>query len=257
MSNDSFKELKNKDTSQLVRDILARGTKKPTHARTDDFLIQALRFLRQKDDATSLKECGRGNYCGYTYCSGCRKRQSLALLKKFKTHIYKEGYGENKTREQLRWITILHDLVPLNVDDVKQSVSTARKDFKSIKRMYSDTWGQGAFEFELISMKLLNEYIPDDGSESRKRQVLRSMCYGNTVLDSIDDSINERVLVHTHFLMDCKNHSWLSIEKSLKMKWSKPYQVRIDRLHDSGKTDLETSLVKMSSYPFKNRSQFK
>ena len=78
---------------------------------------------------------------------------------------------KNACRERLRFITILHRLIPAD----KHQVAEVQKYVRQAYRNFSTKWGcwyQGAFEYELVDLMKVSNFVADVGSQSRKKNVL-------------------------------------------------------------------------------------
>lgn len=258
-------ELKNNSAAQFekVRWAMSEFDRKATHSRTDAFVQKSLRSARKFKDADKLKECRRGAYCGNIYCGGCRDRMASKLLGRVRAHLVAQRMGEDACRERLRWITVLHALERAEIADIKEATKKARADYVQLNRKFKSSWAQGAFEYELVDMENVRSRVGKNASGNRKKHTLEKLGDYEASLDNLDFSWrwkdkagNQRadyVLVHTHFLMDCGSEDWATIEKDMRRRWWRDYQVRIDGLTDFNVRSLDDSLWKMSSYCFKNR----
>ncbi len=237
--------------------------KKETHSRIDAFVQKALRKSRKFRDAEKLKECRRGAYCGSIYCAECRNRMASKLHRRVRLHISTQKMDEDACRDRLRWVTVLHSLECADVANIKQATKRARADYVQLNRRFLSSWAQGAFEFELVDMEKVNSRVSKNSSGTRKKNTLKKLGGYAPSLETMDwswiwqdktgNKRSDYILVHTHFLMDCGKEDWRDIEKYMRRRWYKDYQVRIDGLTDFNVRSLDDSLWKMSSYCFKNR----
>jgi len=263
MSESPFEILKRTRNESFKRILWHLGEldKKETNSRIDAFVQKSLRKSRKFRDAEKLKECRRGAYCGSIYCAECRNRMALKLLRRVRLHISTQKMDEVACRERLRWVTVLHSLEHADVEKVKEATKRARADYVQLNRKFSSSWAQGAFEYELVDMVKVSSRVNKNSSGSRKKNTLKTLGGDNTTLDKSDWSWTDKsgnrradyILVHTHFLMDCGDEDWTEIEKDMRRRWDKKYQVRVDGLTNFSTRSLDDSLWKMSSYCFKNR----
>ena len=261
----TFDELKSTSDEQLekLRWLMSAEERKATHARVDAFVTKALRRAGNHKDVKRLEECRRGAYCGNIYCGGCRDRMAAKLLGRVRAHLVSHDMGEDACRERLRWVTILHSLEKAEIGAVRKATKRARADYTQLNRKFAGSWGQGAFEYELVDMAKVSSRVGKNASGVRKKDTLERLGGYEASLDSlgwswrwVDEAGNERtdyVLVHTHFLMDCGEEDWNAIDKNMRKRWYGDYQVRIDGLTDYSVRSLDESLWKMTSYCFKNR----
>jgi hypothetical protein len=275
MSN-SFKEMKenSEKRSKRIRAAALDEERKRGKGRDDFFVRGSLREAGNFAAVSRLDGCGRGSYCGYTYCSVCRKRLAGALEKRIQTHRRDYQPTDADVLSRFRWVTILHSLEICDVDDLKAATKKARREFNNFKRKYKATWVQGVFEYELVDMLKVKNLITDDGEQSRKRTVLLDMLvddydyrksrfeFGDGISYQDDNGLknNDYILFHSHFMMDAgkyaDDNSWDKIKTDLKKRWKGNYRVEADRLYDMKRQSLDRTFEKTSSYSFKNRLKF-
>lgn len=241
-------------------------TKKTDRTRTDYFVRQSLRAHRQHGDANKLKNCRRGSYCGFVYCSTCRGRHGDKLLARFRGRIQGEGLNEDEVRDRFRWCTFLHAVVPADPTWMNEAIRNARTFYNAMSAKFDGSWAQGAFECELVDLVRVNNQRSSDAGQERKREVVLKMsgrASGDLFVDEDftweDADGNKRsdwVLVHTHFLMDAGNHEIDAIKAYLKPKFPLDRQAIMERIWGPDVCSLDASLQKLASYPFKNRSSY-
>jgi hypothetical protein len=280
----SFNEIKeNSDQrSKRIRAAALDEERKKAKGGDDKFIIKALRKSRNFAAAERLESCGRGSYCGFVYCSVCRKRHAGKLLKRIQTHRQDYQLTDADVLERFRWVTILHSLEICDVDDLKAATKKARQEFNNFKRKWNATWVQGVMEYELVDMMKVKNLTTDDGEQSRKRTVLLDMLEddydyrksrfrfsdGITYESDIGLKRTDYILVHSHFLMDAGKYanekSWDAIKRDLKKRWQGNWHVLAKRLYKrKGQNEnkevtysVDNTFEKTSSYSFKNRLKF-
>jgi hypothetical protein len=214
-------------------------------------LLIALNETAEEDGlafAYKVKNCGLGRLCSSVYCTKCRTRAVRQFDKRISKHIKSRfGNDEDKAHEQIRYATVLCDLVDLNKVEVKRAVANARKDLKALRRKFPEIWMQGTFEFELMDMK----YLVESGA-STKKGTLAAM--KDTEIQKCR-SLGQQVLVHFHVLMDLNEVCEKEFKKWVQNRWScHPRQTRIQR-RISGQS-LKDMSDNISKYGFKNRNQY-
>ena len=259
---DDLRESKDAVFEKMLWDA-NEDTKKNGKARTDYFVRQSLRLHRKHSDANKLKNCKRGSYCGFIYCSTCRDRQSNKLLTRFRGRIQGEGLDEDQVRDRFRWCTFLHALVPASQREVYQAIKNARAFYNAMSTKFDGSWAQGAFELELVDLVKVSNQRADDQSQERKRSLvlaLSGLASSNLFEEPdflwVDEKGHRRtdwVLVHTHFLMDAGDHEIDAIKAYLKPRFPLDRQAIMERIWAPDVRSLDASLNKMASYPFKNR----
>ena len=281
----SFKDLRENSDQRSKRIRAAADAVSLAHqsARDDHFVAGALRKSGNIAAAKRLESCGRGSYCGYVYCSVCRKRHAGKLLKRVQTHRQNYQLTDADVLERFRWVTILHSLEICDLDDLKSATKKARQEFNNFKRKWNATWVQGVVEYELVDVLKMKNMIAEKGKGSRKRNVLLDMLkddydyrkdrfrFSDGITYEDDDGLKrtDYILVHSHFFMDAGKYAdeqtWETIKLDLKKRWNGNYRVEAGRLWDALKEDengnvigqsLDKTFEKTSSYSFKNRLKF-
>ena len=178
--------------------------------------------------------------------AGCGESKSLLHDGIAKHHSkllqddYKKLWG-NLTREQalerLRFLTVLHSVVPLNQKDVIRAVERMES---ALKRLFKGTGAKllGAVEVEIVNIALLRKIGSLGEDEARKLNVLESITVsgaGNRY--KIAGAQDIGVLVHFHGIVDLGGRNSLLREDQLRERTKKiaawqrsPYQVEIKRL---------------------------
>ena len=100
------REQRNKE----VRAALDGSALASKYARDDHFVAGALRKSGEIASAVRLEGCGRGSYCGFVYCSVCRKRHAGNLEKRIQKHKQDYQLTDADVLERFRWVAILHSL---------------------------------------------------------------------------------------------------------------------------------------------------
>ena len=261
-------EMQSGAEAEKIRLAMLDEVKKSTQSRTDLFVQKSLKFVGQWQASERLNKCGRGRYCGNIYCKTCRDRMAVKLLDRFKTHLTyrpdRSASREDYSRDNLRFVTVLHDLIPADRHKVKQAQDRVRKEYRNFSTKWG-CWYQGAFEYELVDMAKVVTHIADVGSQSRKKDsLLRKAGIKPDLLEDKDVSWTDKdgrkrtdyILLHTHFLMDCGQNGWDEIATDMRRRWYGKNDVDISTLYDFSIRTLEDSLWKMASYPFKNRVKY-
>ena len=247
-----------------IRHMMLEEQKKTAKGRIDLFVQKSLKSVGRHQSAKRLEECSRGKYCGNIYCKTCRDRMAAKMLGRYQSHIKKQKMDETACKDRLRFITILHQLIPADKHQVAEVQKYVRQEYRNFSTKWG-CWYQGAFEYELIDMLKVSNFVADVGSQSRKKEILlRLGGYTPNLFDEHDwswtDDVGKQrtdyILLHTHFLMDGGNNDWDDIITNLRRRWSGDYITDVSTLWDFSKRPLDDSLWKIASYPFKNRCRY-
>ena len=153
---------------------------------------------------------------------------------------YKKRWG-NLTREQaherLRFLTVLHAVVPLNQRDVIRAVERMEG---ALERVFKGTGAKvfGAVEVEIVNIALLRKIGSLGEDEARKLNVLESITGpGAETASKITGAQDSGVLVHFHGIVDLGGRNSRLREDQLRERtkaiaaWQRSrYQVEIKRL---------------------------
>lgn len=178
--------------------------------------------------------CDDGS-CGSIFCMVCRKRKQESLHSQYKDRV-KRFDNENDARNDLRYITILHEFVAVSYDtklsemcsleDIEKSVSHFRARLKSVYRHFDKNhiWARGAIHLELINMGLFR-FASLSGRQTTKQKTLSDM------ENDTDKKGDFYILVHSHILCDINGNDEDDFRKYLRRKWNvNKRQVDITRL---------------------------
>lgn len=189
-----------------------------------------------------VANCQVGAYCHSSYCRDCRSRGVASHTRRMLA-LHRELHGDDDqlARRNLRFTTVLCDLVLLNEDMIQESITRANKTLKSIRRSFPGLGTHGRFELEAIDMVAI-----DSGVCPRKRQVMDYL--NRTDVASIND---DRVLVHFHIIMLLNGHDVRQVQDKFVSKWPGVHRVKIDTFHSN--KSVEDSIGKLCSYMLKNR----
>ena len=156
---------------------------------------------------------------------------------------YGKRFGKlarNEALERLRFLTVLHSLVPL---DERRVVKAVRRMETALQRAFdgSETRTLGAVEVEIVNIELLRRVSALSEDEARKLDVLEKLSEsGGAFIGSLVDGspLDRGVLVHFHGIVDVRGGSNLLLrEKQLRQRlhkvaaWQRsPYQVELKKL---------------------------
>ena len=142
------------------------------------------------------KLTGRGKFT--LLADDVHEKHSKRLFKRFDT---KWGWlSKAKEQDRLRFVTILHDTVPCNVEDIEASISSMRDRLKGTLDRVRGIHFVGAVEVEIVNLETLRDIANiRDENENRKLQVLEEM---STRHQKLFDRHNVVALVHLHGVAD-------------------------------------------------------
>jgi len=168
-------------------------------------------------------------------------RRLLALAEKvflaceYSTNGYRTS--EELARKRLQFVTVLHEVCPLDLRVVGDSAIGLIEQFNDVARLLKQQrFGCsfiGAIEVEIISMKMMREAHQDDSDSvadagRRKLKVLNSML-GRSRKLRIAPTL---ALVHFHGVIDLGRCSYDEFCNELRKMWTKPYQVEVKNLSE-------------------------
>lgn len=183
---------------------------------------------------------------------------------RYRKLTHKETTLDLHLRNQLRLVTILHQVTCL---DVNNTTGSAKYLLDSLDGILDELHQRkkrlrmiGAVEIEIISIRKMrdahgSENLDDFHSGRRKLKVLEAMIGNNVTLKS-DDVL---ALVHCHCVMDLGSYRDDEIKEQLQKWWAVKYQIEVKSLseHFSGKRkSVEASLNDIASYVTKGANDF-
>jgi hypothetical protein len=185
-------------------------------------------------DELSHMVCDDGS-CGSIFCMACRDNKRRSLHKQLDGR-YQRFANDEDARDNFRYVTILHELVPISFDgiiaehasqsDIARSVSSFRAQIKSIDRYFKkhNLWARGTIHIELINMELFRSRSLS-GHTTIKQKTLRDM------EEDTGKFADYYALVHAHILFDTNGLDDKKFGMFLRKKWRLNHrQVDITRL---------------------------
>jgi hypothetical protein len=129
--------------------------------------------------------------CRSIFCMTCRERRQNSLHDQFSDRITR-FLDDQDAKDNLRYVTILHQLVPVSldgvmpqfasIDEVNRSVDDFKRMLKSVDRKLkaNDLWARGSIHLELINMDCFNTAYTL-GKVSKKERTLKEFEQANSV----------------------------------------------------------------------------
>ena len=239
---------------QALFDAETGGT---DYTRSPTLINSALREHGYTELADKMAECSPSKRCRNPYCDACRKAlydRQREKSDEFLWYPYKRD--EAKARENLFFVTVLHELIPFGQPDdtiirfpkkqIKSAISEARLKLKAVRRTFKDKINFiGGFELEAVT-GLLAKLHP---------------LKGQTLADLLEDPIgldDKFVLVHSHFVVDMAEQplnpftgdpAVTDLKARLKKEWPEKKQVEVKPLFKA--KPVHDSLNRLADYPFK------
>lgn len=195
-----------------------------------------------EEEGKAMRDCNEdtGPACGSIFCDKCLDKRQRNMYHTYRHYYEKElGRIDILARKRLRWITVLHSLVPVKfdtIDDENKSIAACvdaaneiKHHIKNLSRGKKLLWMRGAIHAELIDYSLF-EYFVDTGGGTIKEKTLSAFIkksgqsYDKKGLFSKfitgTDSKELYFLIHFHALADIGDESDRDIRKVLTKKWS-------------------------------------
>jgi hypothetical protein len=173
------------------------------------------------------------------------------------------GYmSKAEEQKRLRFVTVLHDAAPCNVEDIDTSISNMRERLEITLKRVKGIHFVGAVEVEIVNLPVLRQIADrNDENEHRKLLILEEMSlrYEETLYR--DDSV---ALVHVHGIADLGpwvdkegREKWLA--RVLRSEWEGEYRVEVKQTFSNYKNGREirirTNLEKIANYMVKGGNE--
>lgn len=197
------------------------------------------------DHWSKMDRCRKGAYCNSSYCKTCRNKNSFSLYYRVNRR-HNETHGDDtEARENLRFVTILFELAPIDYQTIKDAVTRAKRGLAGIRRSFPGLWLMGRIELEAIDV----ERVFKSRACERKMESIRELNGGHKHSYGKD-----MILVHLHAIMFLNGHDEDVVRDKLKKKWPTSRSIKIDRLHKD--KPIKTSLKNMCFYLLKDRIRY-
>lgn len=212
-----FRRLMNQQSALVMREMerlcsfCSYGKSKRTRIHVK---ARVLESIKGRDEFRHMVDCieGRGNSCHSVFCPKCREAKQDRMFQKFMGQYVKRfNLDESEARKNLRYVTVLHAMVPADVssesaegetverivratEEIKESV--LKIDRRGKERFGKAFWAHGSFHLELVDYELF-KFSEMFGMKTKKQGVY---------LDLIEAKSNNPggyfFSVHAHFLFD-------------------------------------------------------
>ncbi len=250
MTKASFKHLKTK--SQETFEELRRKTSYNAPVKKGSMyknrIKNALDGYSYFDDMRICDD-GRGPSCHSVFCGHCRKVKQSTMYENYTNHFGpKYNHIETEIRDNARFGTVLHSLVPVNVDtgaleiQTINSVVQATTEIKSlltkIRRRANNSydariWLAGGIHIELV------DYDRWMFAALSGRRTSKQKTYNEFIERSSNNPGGHYFLIHTHFLCDKDGIDDDEFKSLFHQHWNQTSrQVLIQRLTDVYETEM-------------------
>ena len=215
-----FKKLKDQSESRkTLKELVWFSSEKDKHHEKGSWLNNRISdALDGSDIGYQIKNCSyktrdrADSVCGSVFCEYCREKRQISMYAAYQARVDQRfGADEDKARENLRWISVLHSVALISSDSPSQetesynkiSVAVAEmrdritKVARTAKRRFGkEIWMRGAIHLELIDTDLY-QFAGLSGSLTAKERTLLEF------MESTGSSFGGKaILVHFHALMD-------------------------------------------------------
>lgn len=232
----SFKEIMNKSSDRVLD--TARGS---------------IRSNVNQQKRTRLKKAVGKQLAERTLLNNpVSKKHADRLTKQFDSRW--GNFDHEKANERLRFMTILHSVCILDKNVILNEIEGLKDCLRNVVISVKAIEVLGAFEIEVINMKIMREYAAGmkDGEEARKLKVLEQLRKERF----IDVNTESLALVHFHGMIDlaANGDGKLKVFRDCcKSMWRGSYQVRFDTLYKT-KT-VKKNLADIAAYMVKGGNE--
>jgi hypothetical protein len=192
---------------------------------------------------------GKGRACFSVFCMSCRRVKQDRMYENYTSH-FADKYDDDEPliRNNARFGTVLHSLVPVNVETedlenetvaaVEDAVAELKKRLLGIdrkaKRLFGkDIWLNGGVHLELVDYDRW-QFAALSGSRTHKQKT-----YSEFIERSSNNAEGHYFLVHTHFLSDLDGMQDADFGELFREQWNTTSrQVLIKRLTDTYETGM-------------------
>jgi hypothetical protein len=185
-------------------------------------------------------ESGIGASCGSVFCDSCRHKKQMNMYQSYKRFVEREfGVDEDKARERLRFVSVLHSLVEVrhdteadearclsqvvaSVEEMKGKISNLARTAK--RHGWEGLWLRGGVHIELVDYELFR-FAASLGRETTKENTMKGF------VDRLSGSGGGKYfVVHFHALADKGGLSDKMFKELFTDRWSMTTkQVHIQR----------------------------
>lgn len=219
-----------------------------------------------EDQFSHMAKCRGGiNSCGSIFCPKCQKVKVAGIHREMLDY-YEDQFSSNEklARQKVRYGTVLHELVPVNYDNLFNedgviqhlitSVARLKENLKIVDQLLrrnkpsKEIYLIGTIHLEMLDVDMFR--IEKKGDESDKQRTFRKW------FDKVGRNSDFYFLVHTHFMIDTKGLDKDDLDKAFRSipEWNiTNEQVWIQKFSHKyrGKyQSLATAFAKISNYAY-------
>lgn len=268
MTSPAFKRMKDssKETLERLQRLTSYDSDVKKGTKYIDRINTAISGLFEFDH---MRECnnGAGKACFSVFCNHCKSSKQNRMYDNYRQHfLTKYNHNEQEIRDHARFGTVLHSLVPVNVEtdalehDTIEGVIDAcaqiKSYFQAIKRSAYERFGakihiEGGIHIELVDFDRWRF------AEMTGRQTHKQKTY-NDFFDSspCSSSSDHYFLVHTHFLCDIDSLKDKEMNALFRKHWNQTSRQvllkRLTQVYETGmgdvKHDLDTAFRNIANY---------
>lgn len=177
---------------------------------------------------TIMKTCADGgSRCGSVYCDECRQRKQKSMLYRYQKHFSKKMKGKERiARDRFRWVSVLHNVVEINIRTETDEQETINNVLRSVEIMKSyislmgkkyadkDLWLRGGIHLEIVDYRAFRT-AAEMGTATNKEKTLTAFIQKMTNSDA-----NFIFLVHFHALVDMGKMNETDFDKMFAERWN-------------------------------------
>lgn len=234
--------------------------------------------MKNEEQGKFMTACSNGDSaCGSIFCDKCLDKRQRNMLSTYRKYIAETFLGDEElVRNRLRWVTVLHNVVKVNVSTIDAEKNTIKEclvsanelknKIKNVSRNSQRIWMRGAIHAELVDYSLYEEYKKTGGATNKIHTISdfidangynqHNSQYTDTIFDSISGDKELYFLIHFHALADIGDYTDTEFRKKLTNKWKiTKRQVDVGSIWDvietkngTKKHTLEDAIKGMSRY---------
>jgi hypothetical protein len=230
MTDDFRQKMDRKSDDDIFRKVsFDKGFDK--YKRHKDKISIAMRGTHEGDE---MKICdGGGSLCGSIFCEKCGKKKQSGMYYSYKKRFYIEINGnETLARKRFRWVSVLHNAIPVNVETLDDEIQTLNCVMASVEQMKgqisllgkeadrlfdgdSGLWMRGGVHIEIIDYASYKDALLRHGKATAKETTLKAFVDETSIRTA-----DYMFLVHFHGLFDMGRMNEEDFKTLFKKRWN-------------------------------------